>query len=92
LLSDPGFDYGRFDVPYWLKFARALRLARDHDVIFSLVLDMTAAFLLRREVRTSIGSSAMPLRVSAPFRVSSGTSATISIGTATTAGHTTPGP
>ena len=36
----PGFDYGRFDVRYWQKFERALRFARDHDMIFSLVLDM----------------------------------------------------
>jgi len=36
----PGFDYSRFDVSYWQKFERALRFARDRDVIFSLVLDM----------------------------------------------------
>ena len=36
----PGFDYGRFQVSYWQKFERALRFARDRDVIFSLVLDM----------------------------------------------------
>ncbi len=36
----PGFDYGRFRVSYWQKFERALRFARDRDVIFSLVLDM----------------------------------------------------
>jgi len=36
----PGFDYGRFHVAYWQKFERALRFARDRDVIFSLVLDM----------------------------------------------------
>jgi len=36
----PGFDYSRFDVTYWQKFDRALRFARDRDVIFSLVLDM----------------------------------------------------
>jgi hypothetical protein len=39
-LYHPGFDYGRFDVSYWQKFERALRLARDRDMIFSLVLDM----------------------------------------------------
>ena len=36
----PGFDYGRFQVAYWQKFERALRFARDRDMIFSLVLDM----------------------------------------------------
>lgn len=36
----PGFDYSRFYVPYWQKFERALRFARDRDMIISLVLDM----------------------------------------------------
>lgn len=36
----PGFDYSRFHVAYWQKFERALRFARDRDVIVSLVLDM----------------------------------------------------
>src|SRR5262245_33656737 len=36
----PGFDYSRFQVSFWQKFERALRFARDRDVIFSLVLDM----------------------------------------------------
>jgi hypothetical protein len=36
----PGFDYSRFHIPYWQKFERALRFARDRDVIMSLVLDM----------------------------------------------------
>jgi hypothetical protein len=36
----PGFDYTRFYLPYWQKFERALRLARDRDIIISLVLDM----------------------------------------------------
>ena len=36
----PGFDYTRFYLPYWQKFDRALRFARDRDVIISLVLDM----------------------------------------------------
>jgi hypothetical protein len=36
----PGFDYTRFKLSYWQKFERALRFARDRDVIFSLVLDM----------------------------------------------------
>jgi hypothetical protein len=36
----PGFDYTRFDIPYWQKFDRALRFARDRDMVVSLVLDM----------------------------------------------------
>jgi hypothetical protein len=36
----PGFDYRRFDLPYWQKFDRALRFARDRNIIISLVLDM----------------------------------------------------
>jgi hypothetical protein len=36
----PGFDYGRFNVPYWQKFERMLQFARDRDMIISLVLDM----------------------------------------------------
>ncbi|MGA8145115.1 MAG: DUF4038 domain-containing protein [Candidatus Acidiferrales bacterium] len=36
----PGFDYRRFDVAYWQKFDRALRYARDRDMVISLVLDM----------------------------------------------------
>jgi uncharacterized protein DUF4038/uncharacterized protein DUF5060/collagenase-like protein with putative collagen-binding domain len=36
----PGFDYSRFDVSYWQKFDRALRFARDRDMIVSLILDM----------------------------------------------------
>ncbi len=36
----PGFDYNRFNVPYWQKFDRMLQYARDRDMIVSLVLDM----------------------------------------------------
>ena len=36
----PGFDYGRFNLPYWQKFERMLQYARDRDMIISLVLDM----------------------------------------------------
>ena len=39
-LRRPGFDYRRFHVAYWQKFERALRMARDRDMIISLVLDM----------------------------------------------------
>jgi len=36
----PGFDYSRFNLPYWQKFERMLEFARDRDMIISLVLDM----------------------------------------------------
>ena len=36
----PGFDYRRFDIAYWQRLDRALRYARDRDMIISLVLDM----------------------------------------------------
>jgi hypothetical protein len=36
----PGFNYSRFQVSYWQKFERAIRFARERDVILSLVLDM----------------------------------------------------
>ncbi len=36
----PDFDYTRFVLPYWRMFERALRFARDRDMILSLVLDM----------------------------------------------------
>jgi hypothetical protein len=36
----PGFDYARFNLPYWQKFERMLKLARDRDMNISLVLDM----------------------------------------------------
>jgi hypothetical protein len=39
-IHHPGFDYSRFQVSYWQKFERALRYARDRDMIISLVLDM----------------------------------------------------
>jgi hypothetical protein len=36
----PGFDYSRFNLPYWQKFERMLEFARARDMIISLVLDM----------------------------------------------------
>jgi hypothetical protein len=38
--THPGFDYARFDVPFWQKFERMLQYARGEDVIISVVLDM----------------------------------------------------
>jgi hypothetical protein len=39
-LTHPGFDYPQFNVPYWQKFERMLRYARERDMIISLVLSM----------------------------------------------------
>jgi hypothetical protein len=38
--SHPGFDYSRFNVPYWQKFDRMLRHAREDNMIISIVLGM----------------------------------------------------
>ena len=38
--THPNFDYTRFDIPFWQKFERMLRHARDEDMIISVVLDM----------------------------------------------------
>jgi hypothetical protein len=38
--THPGFDYTRFNLPYWQKFDRMLKFARDRDMIISLVIDM----------------------------------------------------
>jgi hypothetical protein len=38
--THPGFDYTRFNLPYWQKFDRMLKFARERDMIISLVLDM----------------------------------------------------
>jgi hypothetical protein len=38
--THPGFDYTRFDIPFWQKFERMLRYAREEDMIISVVLDM----------------------------------------------------
>jgi Protein of unknown function (DUF4038)/Domain of unknown function (DUF5060)/Putative collagen-binding domain of a collagenase len=39
--THPGFDYSRFNLPYWQKYERMLKFTRDRDVIISLVLDMS---------------------------------------------------
>lgn len=35
----PGFDYRRFNLPYWQKYERMLRYARDEDMIISVIMD-----------------------------------------------------
>jgi hypothetical protein len=37
----PGIDYTRFNIPYWQKWERMLRFARDRDMIISVVLDIS---------------------------------------------------
>jgi hypothetical protein len=37
----PGIDYTRFNLPYWQKWERMLRFARDRDVIVSVILDIS---------------------------------------------------
>jgi hypothetical protein len=39
----PGFDYTHFDLPYWQKFERMLRFARERDMINSVVLNCNDA-------------------------------------------------
>lgn len=38
-LDNPGFDYSRFNLPYWQKYERMLRYARERDMIISIVFD-----------------------------------------------------
>ncbi len=37
----PGMDYTRFNVPYWQKWERMLRYSRDHDMIISVIQDIS---------------------------------------------------
>ena len=39
-LDHPVIDYTRFNIPYWQKWERLLRFARDRDMIISVVLDI----------------------------------------------------
>src|SRR5205085_10728633 len=36
----PGLDYSRFNIPYWEKWERMLRFAREHDMAISVILDI----------------------------------------------------
>jgi hypothetical protein len=38
-VTNPGFDYTRFNLPYWQKVERMLRYARERDMILSVVFD-----------------------------------------------------
>ena len=37
----PGIDYTRFNVPYWQKWERMLRFARERDMIISVIQDIS---------------------------------------------------
>ena len=37
----PGIDYTRFNVPYWHKWERMLRYARERDMIISVIQDIS---------------------------------------------------
>ena len=37
----PGIDFARFNVPYWQKWERMLRFARDRNVIISVIQDIS---------------------------------------------------
>ncbi|HVN81509.1 MAG TPA: DUF4038 domain-containing protein [Terriglobia bacterium] len=39
-VSNPGFDYTRFNLPYWQKYERMLAYARQRDMLFSVVFDI----------------------------------------------------
>ena len=39
--DNPGIDYGRFNIPYWQKYERMLRFARDRDMIISVIQDIS---------------------------------------------------
>ncbi len=37
----PGIDYTRFNIPYWQKWDRMLRFARERDMIISVIQDIS---------------------------------------------------
>ena len=39
-VTNPGFDYTRFNVPYWQKYERMLRHARDAEMTVSVIFDI----------------------------------------------------
>ncbi len=38
-IDRPGFDYARFNLPYWAKFERLLGYARQRDINLSVIMD-----------------------------------------------------
>jgi hypothetical protein len=39
--DQPGIDFTRFNIPYWQKWERMLRFARDRDMIISAIQDIS---------------------------------------------------
>ena len=39
--SHPGLDFSRFNIPYWHKWERMLRYARERDMIVSVIQDIS---------------------------------------------------
>lgn len=39
--DNPGIDYTRFNIPYWQKWERMLRYAREKDMIVSVIQDIS---------------------------------------------------
>src|SRR5258708_39547513 len=39
--DQPGIDFTRFNIPYWQKWERMARFARERDVILSTILDIS---------------------------------------------------
>ncbi len=39
--DNPAIDFTRFNIPYWQKWDRMLRFARERDVIISVILDIS---------------------------------------------------
>jgi len=37
----PGIDFTRFNIPYWQKWERMVRFARDRDIIISVIQDIS---------------------------------------------------
>ena len=42
---DPGFDYSRFDLPYWRKFERMLAYAREKDIVVSVIFQWNDTYV-----------------------------------------------
>lgn len=36
-IENPGFNYARFNIPYWQKFERMLKYAREKDIVVSVI-------------------------------------------------------
>ncbi len=41
--TNPGFNYARFNIPYWQKYERMLAHARERDMVISVVFDLADA-------------------------------------------------